>query len=176
MRDCWSQFKEEEEEEKEDGIPIVFVLVVWFCIDEDGWKSTKTVSPGLMFARSSSLFNAAPLRKIVREETKNAAAQFRLNSPTVNKPSATSMILVSELCCIVRTVIFIPRSCATKQATAVRGAEWWNLKSRWWYCHCTECTYEKQFLKKVYVFLFFLVRYNEKLSIFVGGVIVLVED
>jgi hypothetical protein len=94
----------------------------WLRAEEDttGWKLTKTVSPGLIFARSSSSFSAAPLRNMFNdadeddeedsEAEKKAEAIFFLNSPTVIKPEETSMTFVSELCCIVRTVIFILRS------------------------------------------------------------------
>jgi len=109
MRVRWSKFKEEEEE---DIFAAAFSFV---CCWPRGWKLTKIVSPGLILTRSSSSVNAAPRRNMLNEdddgefsegEQKKACAHFFLNSFT-DKPEETSMTFVSELCCIVRTVIFI---------------------------------------------------------------------
>ena len=100
--------------------PLFNFVCCWLRAEEDttGWKFTKTVSPGLIFARSSS-FSAAPLRNMFNDadedddeipRRRRKPKQFFLNSPTVIKPEETSMTFVSELCCIVRTVIFILRS------------------------------------------------------------------
>jgi hypothetical protein len=105
------------EEEEEDIFAAAFSFVCcWPRAEEDtGWKLTKIVSPGLILTRSSSSVNAAPLRNMLNVdddaefsegEQKKACAHFFLNSFT-DKPEETSMTFVSELCCIVRTVIFI---------------------------------------------------------------------